>query len=262
VHDLSFLRFPQFAEERNRRYLSARIRDTVARADAVIADSQSGAAEIVEDLGVPADRVVPIHLGIGPEFRRPSPEYVVHVLRRLAIDRPYLLTVGTVEPRKNLPFLVEVFERLTAFDGLLVIAGACGWKYEPILARMRRSPRADSIRYLEYADEADLPSLYAGAAVFLCASFYEGFGFPPLEAMACGTPVVSSPGGSLAEMLGDAAVLPDTFDAGRWTTEIELLLSDTDRRAQLIEAGAGRAASYTWDETARRTADLYRRVLS
>ena len=260
IHDMSFLRFPEFAEERNRSYLSSRIRDTVNRADAVITDSRFSADEILDLMPADPENVFPIHLGIDHSFRRPDAREVVSTTNTLGLDRPYLLTVGTVEPRKNIPFLIEVFEKLADFDGYLVIAGMHGWKYEPILDRIRASARADRIHCLEYVEDTQLPALYTGAELFLLTSFYEGFGFPPLEAMACGTPVVSSTGGSLPEVLGGAAVLVDSFDSELWSGEISRLLSDTGAREQLAAEGARQAGKYSWDETARKTLEVYERV--
>jgi len=260
VHDVSFVRFPQFAETRNLRYLTARIRGSLDRADAIITDSEFSAREIADALGAPRERIAAIHLGIGEEFAPPSPERRASVLKRLGLDGPYLLTVGTVEPRKNLPFLVDVFERLGGFAGALVIAGMPGWKTGPILERIDRSRRREDIRYLRFVDDADLPALYAGAAVFVLTSFYEGFGFPPLEAMACGAPVVSSDGGSLPEVLGSAARIVPGFDAGDWAAEIERVLADPELRKAMREAGRRHAARFTWAETARRTWDVYRRL--
>jgi len=260
IHDLSFMRFPQFTEDANLAYLTARIRDTVRRADAIIADSHCTAEDIQDLLQVGASKIFPIHLGVDDMFRPASEEAVDRTLGRLGIDGPYILSVGTVEPRKNLPFLVEVFEQLSGFDGQLVIAGMKGWKTGPILRRIRESSRAGSIRVVDYVADEDLPALYSGADLLVCTSFYEGFGFPPLEAMACGTPVVSSPGGSLEEVLGDGAVVIPGFDAGRWVDEITRLLNDEERRRELAASGRRRASTFTWEKTAQLTCDVYRKV--
>ena len=260
IHDMSFLRFPQFAEERNRRYLSSRIRDTVARADAIITDSLFSASEIHELLNIPPDRMFPIHLGIGNQFKPIDRARVDHVLAGFDIKRPYILTVGTIEPRKNIPLLVKTFEMLSDFDGFLVVAGMPGWKCEPILKQLRTSPRASNIRYLKYVDDSQLPALYAGADLFAFTSRYEGFGFPPLEAMACGTPVVSSSAGSLKEVLGNGAALLDSFEPYAWTTQIRQVLSDSEYRKSLISEGRRRARTYTWVNTAQKTWDVYRKV--
>lgn len=260
IHDLSFMRFPEFAETRNRRFLNATIRRTVARADAIITDSQFSAEEIVGILGVDAMRVFPIHLGVDPGFVAPPAAAVAECRQTFGLDRPYLLCVGTIEPRKNLGFLVDVFEKLAGFDGLLVIAGMPGWKYEPILARFAASPAAARIRYLKYVPDQILPALYAGAELFLFPSFYEGFGFPPLEAMACGVPVVSSNGGSLAEVLGDAAVILPATRTDEWLSRISALLGAAGERRAMVERGRALLKRYSWATTARRTWAVFREV--
>ena len=171
--------------------------------------------------------------------------------RRLGLERPYLLMVGTIEPRKNIPFLVEIVERMKGFDGDLVLAGTLGWKFEPILERMQRSPIAARIRRLDYVEEDLLPSLYAGAELFVFPSLYEGFGFTPLEAMACGTPVLAAPAGSLPEVLGEAAELVPGYDAAEWAERANHLLTDARRRRELKELGFRQARRFTWPETAQ-----------
>ena len=260
IHDLSFLRFPDFAEKRNLAYLSARIPDTVRRADAILTDSLFSAGEICERLNADPERVFAVHLGIDERFAPPPAGKIQAVRRELGLDRPYLLTVGTLEPRKNVPFLVDVFENLPDFDGDLVVAGRRGWKDGPILERLHESSRAGRIRVLEDVDDGQLPALYAGASLFVLASFYEGFGFPPLEAMACGTPVLSSAGGSLPEVLGNAAIVLNSFDADLWSGEARRILSDTALRTSLVERGRARAAAYNWERTAAETWAVYRKV--
>ncbi len=262
IHDMSFLRFPEFAEKRNLDYLTSVIHQTARRADAIIAVSEFGKREIEACLGIAPDRVSAIHLGISPEYTRPSPPAIQTFRAQLNLDRPYLLTVGTLEPRKNLPFMIEVFEQLDQFDGDLVIAGMPGWKVEPILDRIRSSPKRDRIRTLNYLPDEQLPSLYSGAELFLITSFYEGFGFTPLEAMACGTPVVSSAGGSLPEVLGEAAIMIPEFKSGAWTTAIHSLLADPSLRARLSLGGVNHASRYSWQDTARKTWDIYRKTMA
>lgn len=262
IHDLAFMRYPQFAEMRNVHFLNKHIHRTASRADAILTVSHFSAKEVCTYLNVPQERVFPIHHGIDPRFKRPEPADMRQTLAGIGLDRPYFLTVGTVEPRKNIQHLVRVFEALTEFDGDLVIAGGMGWKTGPILECIRNSPRAEQIKCLGFTDDATLPALYAGAEMFLLSSFYEGFGFPPVEAMACGTPVVSSTGGSLEEVLGEAASLLSDFNVDRWVSAIERVREDSQHRQDLIEKGYQKAASYTWEKTAGQTLDVFRQVIS
>jgi glycosyltransferase involved in cell wall biosynthesis len=260
IHDVSFLRFPGFAEARNLAFLTAHMAKTVRRAAAVITDSRFSAGEIVELLKADPEKVVAIPLGISEQLKRPEPDRLARWRREHGLERPYLLTVGTLEPRKNHGFLIEVFERLDRFDGLLAIAGPRGWQYEPIIERLRRSRRADRIRYLDYVPDEDLPALYSGAELFLFPSFYEGFGFPPLEAMACGVPVLAAAAGSLEEILGGGARLLREFEAEAWAQEAWHLLDSAAERQSWIDKGRRQAALYRWRETARKTMELYRKA--
>lgn len=260
IHDLAFMRLPQTIETRNLAFLSSQIRQTVERADAIIAVSEFTAREIVELLGVPPERIVTIYQGLTENVRRPDSAAIAAMRDQLGLARPYLLTVGTLEPRKNIPFLVDVFETLGDFDGELVLAGMTGWKYEPILEWIRKSPRATQIRHLSYVPEPLLPALYAGAELFAFPSLYEGFGFPPLEAMACGTPVVASAAASLPEVLGDAAVCVNDFNEQTWADVIHKTLTDSALRSRLRERGLAQAQKYTWAESARRTWEVYRNL--
>lgn len=260
VHDLSFLRFPEAAEARNLRYLTARIDDTIARADAIVTDSETIAAEVRAQWPAAADRVVGVPLALPDGFERPSEEAIAAMRRARGLDRPYVLTVGTIEPRKNHRLLIEVFERMAGFDGDLVLAGRRGWNWAPVFERMAASPRADRIRHIEPAWDAELAALYAGAEAFVLPSLYEGFGFPPLEAMACGTPTVVSAGGSLPEVCGDASWVVGTFNPDEWRAAIEAVIGDPDERRRRIEAGHARVAKFSWTATARRTWAVYRAV--
>ena len=260
IHDVSFLRFPEAAEPGNLRYLNAQIKRTIDRADLILTDSRFSAAEMQELLNVPAERIRAVHLGLTRNMLPPDDTARTETLKAININRPYVLFVGTLEPRKNVPFLIEVFEQMHGFDGDLVIAGMRGWKYEPILERLNASPRRDRIRYLDYVAEEDLPALYAGAELFLFPSLYEGFGFPPLESMRCGTPVVSSRAGSLPEVLGSAARYVDDYDPGHWATVVEQLWGNQDQRRTMREQGFRHATRYTWEETARQTWEAYRQV--
>ena len=258
IYDVSFLRFPEAAEPRNLAWLQARMPETVARADAILTISECCRRDIIERLGAPADRVFAVHPGLD-HATGDVPAAAERVRSALDLDRPYLLSVGTLEPRKNYPFLIDVFDALPGFDGDLVIAGMRGWKTEPILERIAASPRADRIRLADYVADEHLPALYAGAEAFVFPSLYEGFGFPPLEAMAAGIPVIASTGGALPEVLGDAATLCDPHDRDAWVEAVQRCLESTDARTNR-QAAAAQAARYTWDRAALETWEVYRRI--
>ncbi|OGV46705.1 MAG: hypothetical protein A2X46_12115 [Lentisphaerae bacterium GWF2_57_35] len=260
IHDVSFLRFPETTEARNLKYLKTWINLTVQNADAIIAVSEFVRREICELLPASPQKVFAVASGLDPHLARPSDDAIEETRRRLSLDRPYLLTVGTVEPRKNIPFLIDVFDRLDEFDGDLVVAGMKGWKFEPVFERIRQSPKAARIRHLDFVTENDLPALYAGAELFVFPSRYEGFGFTPLEAMACGTPVMASAEGSLPEVLGEAALIVPDLDVELWVVSLNGLLRDNAHRDTLRQKGLQQIRRYSWSETARQTWEIYRRL--
>jgi len=257
IHDAAFLRYPETLEARNYRYLSKCITSTVEKSDAIICISTFTALELQELIGLSPDRIRTIPLGISSHHQRASDTEIADLRKRMKLDRPYLLSVGTLEPRKNYPFLIDVFDRLS-FDGDLVIAGMRGWKTDGLFERCQNSPKRERIRLLEYVAEPDLAPLYSGALAYVTPSLYEGFGFPPLEAMQCGTPVVSATTGSLPEVLGDAALMVDGFSIDAWVEAITSVITNSERAAELVRRGTRQAAHYTWERTAQMTWDVYR----
>ena len=262
IHDVSFLRMPETTEAKNLAWLSAEIHNTARKADAILTDSYFSAREIRELLNVPEDKVFPVWLGLPKWGPPPDPEAAMAARKSLGLENPYLLMVGTIEPRKNIPFLVEIYEKFTDFDGNLVIAGGLGWKTGPTLRAIAESPRKDGIKLLKHLGDAQLAALYAGAAAFVYPTRYEGFGFPPLEAMSRGVPVISAKNSSLPEVLGDAAEWVEGFDAEEWARKIRKVLGDSDRMTRLRAAGLERAKQFTWEKTARETWEIYRRFKS
>ena len=260
IHDVSFLRMPETTEAKNLAWLSAEIHRTAERADAILTDSRFSAREIVELLHVPEDKVFPVWLGLPKFGPPPAPDAIAQARKALGLEKPYLLMVGTIEPRKNIPFLVKIYEALKDFDGDLVLVGGLGWKTGPTLRAISESPRKSGIKLLKHLDDAQLSALYAGAAAFTFPTRYEGFGFPPLEAMGRGAPVVAARNSSLPEVLGDAAEWVDGYDAEEWAATIRAVLGDSARAARLRAAGLAQARKFTWEETAQKTWDVYRRL--
>lgn len=260
IYDVSFLRNAESIEPKNLEFLKAEVPRAAKGADAILTISEFVAGEIAASLGVGPERLFAVHPGLNHGLIRPEAARIAAMRAALGLARPYLLFVGTLEPRKNLPFLIDLFDALDWFEGDLVIAGALGWKHGPILAKMKSARRARDIHYVRYIEDDALAALYAGAELFLFPSFYEGFGFPPLEAMACGTSVVSSAGGSLPEVLGDASVIVPDFDIDAWSNAARILLHDSEERSRRIHRGLARASCYTWEIAAEKTWNVYRKV--
>lgn len=260
IHDVSFLRLPETTEEKNLAWLRAGIFKTAKEADAILTDSEFSAREIAETLDVPSGKVHPVWLGLPPPAEAVDGEEAARWRAKLGLDRPYLLMVGTLEPRKNIPFLVRAFEEMRDFDGDLALVGGLGWKTGPILEAIAGSKRADRIKRLSHIPDAALSAAYAGAAAFVFPSLYEGFGLPPLEAMARGTPVVCARNSSLPEVLGDAAEWVDGWDPADWAARIGAVIGSPGRRSALRAAGLARAALFRWEDTAARTWAVYRSV--
>lgn len=262
IHDVCFLSCPETMEPKNRAYLEARMPGTLRRADHVLTISETMARELREAFDLPADKVTATLLGPPPSLAAlPEGDEVARV-RALGIDGPFLLHVGTLEPRKNHQFLFKVFEEMTHFDGTLVLCGMKGWGVEPILEAMARSPRADRIRHLDYVADADLTALYRRAEALVFPSLYEGFGLPPVEAMRQGCPVICSDGGSLPEVVGGAARVLPAEDPRAWAETVEDLMGCPDHRAKLINAGHHRAARFSWRRCAEQTWSVYRNLMT
>lgn len=262
LHDLSFRRYPDFVETRNLHHLERTIPETLRRANGVLTISQFSASEIQKLLNVPAERIFVTPLGVSRHFRPLPHDEKEVVRRRLSLPPAYLLHVGTIEPRKNISFLVDLLDALDDYPGHLVLAGGPGWKMGSIWARIERSRNRDRILWLRHVADDDLPSLYACADALLTPSFYEGFGLPPLEAMACGTPVIASDRGSYPEVLGGgAAALLPLDDPSPWADALRSLLHDTKVRETAIQRGLAHAARFRWEETARLTWTAYRNLV-
>jgi glycosyltransferase involved in cell wall biosynthesis len=263
VYDMTFFSHPA-CHERLRRSAPYRraIVLSLRRADLVTVPSESAAGEVLRYVPeVQRSRLKVVPPGIGEEFRPAPAAEVDRVRAGLGLDRPYLLYVGTIEPRKNLVRLVEAFSGLAVggqIDEDLVLAGKLGWGYEPVLEAIRHSGCGSRIRRVGYVARENLPALLSGARLFVYPSLAEGFGFPPLEAMACGVPTIAARSTSLAENLEGAAELVPADDAPALAAAILKVLRDPGVRSALRERGRERAARFRWERTAELTADCYR----
>jgi glycosyltransferase involved in cell wall biosynthesis len=263
VHDLAFIRFPQTFRRINRLYLNLATRLSVQRASAVLAVSEHTKRELVEILGVPAHKVTVTYDAADAQFAPPTTEQLAAFRARHGLPSRYILFVGTLEPRKNLPALLEAYAQLARHDPTpLLIGGGKGWLYEPIFARLDALGLRDKVRFCGFLDQDELPLWYGGATVFVYPSAYEGFGMPPLEAMACGAPVVASNSSSLPEVLGDAALLVDPHDTAGLAEALGRVLHDEALRAAMRARGLKQAQRFSWLDTAQRTLEVYRLVAS
>lgn len=264
IHDLSWLRHPETHPRDRVRWLERGMPRVVERAAAIIVDSEFVRQEVTAGLDVAPARVRAIHLGVSGEFRPRGELETRAVLQALDLAHGgYVLSVGTIEPRKNVGHVLAAYARLP--EALrnrypLVVAGAGGWRAADLERDLHALAAAGRIRFLGNVPDADLPALYAGAAAFVFASKYEGFGLPPLEAMASGVPALVSDRASLPEVVGDAAWLIDPERPEDTAHRLEALLDDADARSVLARRGIERAARFTWDACARATLDVYRSV--
>ena len=258
IHDMSLSRTPEH-HTLKKRLLTASLVPRIARgARLVLTPSEATRLDVIADLHLATDRVVSIPYAAAEMFRPvaepPSDE---------RLRAPYFLFVGTIEPRKNLVRLIDAFAQLAReVEGVnLVLAGQRGWKCEEIYARAARAEVARRIIILDYVDEDSLPSLYSHALACVYPSLFEGFGFPVVEAMACGTPVLTSTTTSLGEIGRGAAVLVDPSDTSAILGGLRDLAANRQLRDELREKGLARAAAYSWTETGRRTLEAYRRAI-
>lgn len=265
IYDLSFDLYPGTLNRLNRLYLRLFTRLSVAKAIRVIAISQSTKRDTVEFLGVPEERVDVVYPGIESHFRPiDDPATLRDFQEQIGILDPYVLYMGTIEPRKNLGLLVRAFAKLRRKLNLphkLVLAGPKGWQYEPIF-RVIEEEAKDQVLMPGYISSQEQALWYNCADLFIYPSLYEGFGFPPLEAMACGVPVIVSDAASLPEVVGDAGLLVNSEDENGLVEAMERVLTDRDLHQALAAKGLRRAQEFSWETAAEQTLYVYRRSLS
>jgi glycosyltransferase involved in cell wall biosynthesis len=269
VHDLSFLRVPHCFVPAFRSYLSRAVPRAVARAECILADSNSTRDDLAELLGVEAERITVLYPGVEARFRPVQEEDVREAVRiRYRLPERFVLGLSTLQPRKNFDGLVAAFARVAGGQEMrtgtgdvhLVVSGQKGWMYEEALTAAQRSGVADRIHFVGFVEDADLPALYSLASAFAFPSWYEGFGVPVLEAMACGTPVVAADNSSLPEVVGDAGLLVDAADVGGLAHALGRLLADEVLCRRLMRLGLERAQRFTWERAAEQLLHVYERA--
>ncbi|MEA2639923.1 MAG: hypothetical protein QOF51_1317 [Chloroflexota bacterium] len=260
IHDLAFLMQPECADARLREYLEHAVPRSVARADYITTDSENTRNDVICLLDADPDRVFVVPCGVDSSFEPADDEAIADVSEHYQIDGPYILFLGVIEPRKNLPRLIDAFGRFkarTEAPHTLVIAGGNGWLCEETYRQAELSQYSSSIRFTGYVPDEPLRALYSGAELFVYPALYEGFGIPVLEAMACGVPVACANTGSLPEFAHDAALLFNPEDPDDIATAIETACSDPARRDELRRVGRERAAMYGWRDAAVKLLQVY-----
>jgi glycosyltransferase involved in cell wall biosynthesis len=265
VHDLSFLRFPDAFRRPNRAYLSALTRLSARRATRVIVGAESTRRDVIELCGVQPARVVTVPYGVTDAFAPAARAEVEEFRRRKGLPDQFILFLGTLEPRKNIGRLIEAYAALReriASPPALVIAGGKGWFYENLFSQVSRLGLGADVLFTGYVPGEELVWWYRSALMFVFPSLFEGFGLPVLEALACGTPTITSNLSSLPEVAGNAALLVDPYDTEGLVRAMVSLLNEPELRAELSKAGVRQAEQFPWSRTARETAAVYRSALS
>jgi len=265
IHDLSAL----LHREKHRDSLARRARlrlPIVAKlARKIITPTESVKREVCEHLRVKANKVIAIPSAARQSFRPVPSEQTVETRKRLAIEDDFLLFVGTLEPRKNLLTLLKAFDQIvrqTSLRPQLVITGGEGWLMDETFSFIKHSGIGDHLRLTGYLGDDELRALYSSCRIFVYPSLYEGFGLPPLEAMACGAPVIAGRVAALQEVLGSAARLFDPLNVEALAGSIVELMENDEERRRMASNGPKHAAKFSWAETARRTLNVYRDVVS
>ncbi len=265
VYDLSFLRFPESFRPLNRFYLRRFTTWSVRRARRVIAISESTRQDVIRWLGKPSEQVDVVPCGVDERFYPRDAATVETFRREKGLPPRFILFLGTLEPRKNVVSLLEAYARLVASGEscpALIVAGAKGWFYEEVFAAVERLDLADRVGFPGYIPEEEKPLWYNAAEFFVYPSLFEGFGLPPLEAMACGAPVIVCDTSSLPEVVGEAGIRVPPGDVTALAEAMAAMLCDSVGRADCRERGLARAARFSWHETARQTVRVYERALS
>jgi glycosyltransferase involved in cell wall biosynthesis len=266
IHDLSFEHLPQTFKWRSRKQLRITVRRSAREATQVIALSEFARQDIIASYHVGSEKVSVIPLAAPPHFGPVQDEGELQRVRQTyGIEGDYILSVGAIQPRKNLSRLVAAYSRLRWARPevklpKLVLVGKCAWLYDETLRTIKELEVSDSVILTGYVREGDLPALYSGALCFVYPSYFEGFGLPPLEAMKCGAPVIVGNKTSLPEVVGDAGVLIDPFDVDELASAIQRVITDSNLRAQLRVKGLERAKLFDWQETARQTLSVYKKA--
>lgn len=262
IHDMTYKTFPETVEEVTRRNLDRNMDYVIKRADCILSVSEFSRQELIHYFPNAETKSEVISWGVDTNLFHPH--YSLHdenkIKKKYQINSAYILYVGTLEPRKNIIRLIEAYAKLYRKEEnlpKLVISGKKGWMYEGIFEIVRRERLEEKVIFTGYIEDADMPVLMSGAEFFVFLSLYEGFGLPPLEAMACGTPVLVSNVASLPEVIGKAGILVDPYDTDEIANSMEKLVWDENKRMALKVVGLERVKTYSWEKAARKMEDIF-----
>lgn len=264
VHDLSFVRVPETTPPSLKVYLDRVVPRSVHRADHVLADSQATKDDLIDLYNVKPDKITVLLSGIDSRFKSSQQSELTMRKTYNIPDRPYIFSIGTVQPRKNYVRIIQALAqlRIQGYDIGLVIAGGRGWLDNPIYDTINETKMTDYVHLIGFADDADLSALYTHAECVVFPSLYEGFGYPVLEGMACGTPVITSNVSSLPEVAGDSALIVDPYNSDAIANAIKRIFDDAMLRESLITKGFERIKSFDWDKSARQLHTIYTDLLN
>ncbi|OGO04543.1 MAG: hypothetical protein A2Y60_06935 [Chloroflexi bacterium RBG_13_54_9] len=261
IHDLTFLIHPECADPRLVSYLTRRVPRAIERASVVLADSECTKKDLVRLLGAPEGKIEVVYGGVSAAFAPVTDEGVLRrAQEEYGLDRPFILSVGRLEPRKNLGRLIEAYWLLRQEADIrhrLLLVGDKGWLYDGLFAQVGKLKLENNVIFLGFVPDDDLPALLSLADVFAYPSLYEGFGLPPLEAMACGTPVVASNTSCLPEVLGEAALFIDPTDVRPLAETLHRVLTDEELRQDMSKRGLARATQFSWSTSAQKLLAVY-----
>jgi glycosyltransferase involved in cell wall biosynthesis len=264
IYDLTFLLFPDCQPWLRGMGLAKGIAQSTARADMIIAISNHTKRDLVTHLGISEEKIRVIYCAVSKAFRSIGTSAMRPQLAKYGLPQDgYILYVGNIEPRKNLVRLLQAYSMMKDRGTScypLILCGGRGWKNKEVFDCVQRLSLEKEVKFIGYVPDEDLPFLMNGASLFVYPSLYEGFGLPPLEAMACGTPVVTSSSSSIPEVVGDAALMVDPHDVEGLSAAIERVLADKDLRADLRKKGLDRAKLFSWEKVASETLQVYSEV--
>lgn len=266
VHDMVYKAFPETVRSRTKYMLNVGLKKSLKRADIIVTDSEFSKSEILKYFPQHEKKIRVVPCGVDLEKFKPceTPERIPEVKKSLGIEGDYFLYLGTIEPRKNLERLItayHIFNKRVPDAPKLILAGGKGWLYDSIFRKVKDLDLTEKVIFTKYVPSADMNPLMCGALAFVFPSIYEGFGMPPLEAMACGIPVLASNAASLPEVTGDCAVICDAYSEESIADGLDRLYSSSELRADLSRRGLERAKSFTWEHSAELLHNIYEELI-